>query len=115
MHGNGEKREACRKNRRNLQNLPHFATSASMEFAACFVYPANFRTLQTSPRGNYPLSGKCLLPVNLPFFLIFLSEHYGRERCGGVASYQIGSGFHPEPISNRYRDTQIYSYPIHES
>jgi hypothetical protein len=39
---------------------------------------------------NYYSSGKCLLPVNLPFFLIFFSEHYGRGGYSGIPSYQIG-------------------------
>jgi hypothetical protein len=42
------------------------------------------------PRAvNYPrnTSGTYLLAVYLPCFLIFLSEHYGRERRTWIASY----------------------------
>ena len=45
---------------------------------------------QSIRRGNHPSNGRCLLPVNLPCFLIFLREHHGREGHGGIASYQIG-------------------------
>jgi hypothetical protein len=44
--------------------------------------------LQNHRLGNYlaDTSGRCLLAVYVPFFLIFLREHYGREWRGGLAS-----------------------------
>jgi hypothetical protein len=57
------------------------------------------------------LKGRCLLPVNLPSFLIFLREHHGREGHGGLASYQIGKRVSFLTHATRgYTDRQIYSY-----
>jgi len=81
----------CRhdRHRRLLQSVPWRCHSPPFLGVGCFVYRTSLRIPQTSRRGTYPSSGRCLLPVNLPFFLIFLREHSGRERCGGIASYQM--------------------------
>ena len=60
----------------------------------CAVGPTTFLIPQTSRDRNDPLKNKrkvftCSLP---PFFLIFLSQYYGREGVGeGLASYQMGT------------------------
>ena len=69
------------------------ADAASPGNLGCSVGPATFLIPQTSRDRNDPLKTKrkvftCSFP---PFFLIFLSQHYGREGLGRIASYQMGT------------------------
>ena len=67
---------------------------------------------ETISRGNHPSKGRCLLPVNLPCFLIFLRDHHGREGHGGIASYQVGKQVSFLTQATRcYTDRHIHSYP----
>jgi hypothetical protein len=65
-----------------------------------------------TPWGGYlsrKTSGSYLLTVYLPFFLIFLAKHYGRERPPRIASYQMGRRLAPNPLGNllhRHTDLQ---------